>query len=67
VRWSSEHALADTLANFAGQRVAMLRTLHDVDTAADLRSLRVQQDPREKLLSDTALQKEGSPQRHREH
>jgi uncharacterized protein len=37
VRWSTEHALADTLANFAGRRVIMLRTLHDVDTAADLR------------------------------
>jgi uncharacterized protein len=37
VRWSTEHALADTLKNFAGQRVIMLRTLHDVDTAADLR------------------------------
>jgi len=35
VRWSTEHALADTLANFAGRRVAMLRTLRDVDTAAD--------------------------------
>jgi hypothetical protein len=37
VRWSSEHALADTLANFTGHRVALLRTLHDVDTAEDLR------------------------------
>jgi rSAM/selenodomain-associated transferase 1 len=37
VRWSTEHALADTLANFSGRRVIMLRTLHDVDTAADLR------------------------------
>ena len=46
VRWSSEHALADTLANFAGQRVVMLRTLHDVDTAADLRRLRVQENER---------------------
>jgi glycosyltransferase A (GT-A) superfamily protein (DUF2064 family) len=36
VRWSSPHALADTLGNFAGRRVAMLRTLRDVDTAADL-------------------------------
>ena len=35
VRWSTEFALADTLANFAGWRVAFLRTLHDVDTAAD--------------------------------
>jgi glycosyltransferase A (GT-A) superfamily protein (DUF2064 family) len=37
VRWSTEQALSDTLANFAGRRVAMLRTLHDVDTAEDLR------------------------------
>jgi rSAM/selenodomain-associated transferase 1 len=37
VRWSTEHALADTLANFSRRRVALLRTLHDVDTAADLR------------------------------
>ena len=36
VRWSTEFALADTLANFAGRRVAFLRTLHDVDTAAHL-------------------------------
>lgn len=40
VRWSSEHALADTLANFRGRRVALLRRLHDVDTAADLAKLR---------------------------
>jgi len=37
VRWSTEHALADTLANFAGRRIAFLRTLHDVDTVADWR------------------------------
>jgi uncharacterized protein len=37
VRWSTEHALADTLANFAGRRIALLRTLHDVDTAEDWR------------------------------
>jgi uncharacterized protein len=37
VRWSTEYALGDTLLNFAGRRVALLRTLHDVDTAADLR------------------------------
>ncbi|TDH58183.1 glycosyltransferase [Dankookia rubra] len=36
VRWSTEHALADTLANCAGRRVALLRRLRDVDTAADL-------------------------------
>ena len=43
VRWSTESALADTLVNFAGRRVALLRTLHDVDTAADLRRLRAQE------------------------
>lgn len=37
VRWSTEHALADTLQNFAGHGVAFLRTLHDVDTAEDWR------------------------------
>ncbi len=37
-RWSSEHALTDTLGNFRRARVAFLRTLRDVDTAADLGS-----------------------------
>jgi hypothetical protein len=36
VRWSTEHALEDTLANFTGRRIARLRTLHDVDTASEL-------------------------------
>jgi len=40
VRWSSEHALADTLANFHGRRIALLRRLRDVDTAEDLHALR---------------------------
>jgi rSAM/selenodomain-associated transferase 1 len=40
VRWSGPHALSDTLANCAGRRVALLRRLRDVDTAADLRALR---------------------------
>ncbi len=39
VRWSTEHTLADTLANFRGRRVALLRTLQDVDTAEDLARL----------------------------
>jgi hypothetical protein len=39
VRWSSEYTLADTLANFAGRRVALLRTLRDVDTAEDLAAI----------------------------
>ncbi len=40
VRWSTADALADTLANFAGRRVALLRRLRDVDTADDLAALR---------------------------
>jgi uncharacterized protein len=35
-RWSTQHALADTLRNFRGRRVAYLRMLCDVDTACDL-------------------------------
>ena len=37
VRWSSPHALADTLANLRGRRVALLETLDDVDDGAGLR------------------------------
>jgi rSAM/selenodomain-associated transferase 1 len=40
VRWSTDQALRDTLANFAGRKVALLRELPDVDTAADLRAVR---------------------------
>ena len=36
VRWSSQHALADSLANLKGARVALLEALHDVDTGEDL-------------------------------
>lgn len=39
VRWSSESALADTVANLAKRRVAFVRELADVDTAADLARL----------------------------
>ena len=35
VRWSTEHALADTRRNLRGT-MALVRTLRDVDTAADL-------------------------------
>jgi rSAM/selenodomain-associated transferase 1 len=38
VRWSTPHALADTLANFIDRPVALLRTLRDVDSVADLRA-----------------------------
>lgn len=37
VRWSSEHALADTMASLAGLRIVQVATLRDVDTVADLR------------------------------
>jgi rSAM/selenodomain-associated transferase 1 len=36
-RWSTEHALADTLRQFRHHRVGFIRCLHDVDTAADYR------------------------------
>lgn len=35
-RWSSEHALTDSLATLPGHRVALADTLRDVDAAADL-------------------------------
>jgi rSAM/selenodomain-associated transferase 1 len=40
VRWSSPHALADTLANLKGKRVAFAATLRDVDNKNDYRDLR---------------------------
>jgi rSAM/selenodomain-associated transferase 1 len=36
VRWSSPHALRDTLRNFSGLRIGYGRVLRDVDTAEDL-------------------------------
>jgi len=43
VRWSTRHALADTLANFRGHRIRLLRVLTDVDTAADLLAASLQE------------------------
>jgi rSAM/selenodomain-associated transferase 1 len=40
IRWSGPHALADTLANLKGCRIAMVTTLRDLDTADDYRRLR---------------------------
>lgn len=40
VRWSSEHALSDTLATLPGQRVGFANALSDVDTVGDLRRAR---------------------------
>lgn len=39
VRWSTEHALADTLRGLPDHRIALADTLRDVDTAADLKLL----------------------------
>ena len=36
VRWSSEHALGDTAQTLETDRIALVDTLSDVDTAADL-------------------------------
>jgi len=38
VRWSTRHALEDSLATLGSARVAFVDTLEDVDEAADLRS-----------------------------
>lgn len=40
VRWSSEHALSDSLATLPGLRIGFADTLSDVDTVADLRRTR---------------------------
>ncbi|MDT8326524.1 MAG: TIGR04282 family arsenosugar biosynthesis glycosyltransferase [Roseovarius sp.] len=40
VRWSSEHALADTVQSLGGARVALVDRLRDVDTIADLGAAR---------------------------
>jgi rSAM/selenodomain-associated transferase 1 len=40
VRWSGRHALADTLGNLAGRRVAFAATRNDVDCEEDSRRLR---------------------------
>jgi rSAM/selenodomain-associated transferase 1 len=39
VRWSTEHALADTMASLPGKRIALIDELDDVDTLADLKAL----------------------------
>ncbi len=39
VRWSTPHALADTLQNLAGRSVALVDELADVDQGADLLSV----------------------------
>ncbi|MEO1138868.1 MAG: TIGR04282 family arsenosugar biosynthesis glycosyltransferase [Pseudomonadota bacterium] len=39
VRWSSEHALADSIATLPDRRIATLDVLQDVDTLADLKTL----------------------------
>ena len=39
-RWSTEHALVDTLVNFRGRRVGFLPVMRDVDEASDLTATR---------------------------
>jgi rSAM/selenodomain-associated transferase 1 len=41
VRWSSPHALADTLRNLEGARVSFLRRLEDVDDGPSLKRARM--------------------------
>ncbi len=42
VRWSTEHALSDTIATLPNERIAYVETLADVDTGADLQRLRAE-------------------------
>ncbi|MEM6306376.1 MAG: TIGR04282 family arsenosugar biosynthesis glycosyltransferase [Pseudomonadota bacterium] len=37
VRWSTQHALSDTLVTLSGKRVGYIQPLQDVDTVKDLR------------------------------
>ena len=37
VRWSTDHALADSIATLKDHRIARVATLRDVDSAADLK------------------------------
>lgn len=39
VRWSTEHALADSIASVASQSIALIDTLSDVDTLEDLKTI----------------------------
>jgi len=39
VRWSTEHALSDSVASLGGSRIAYVDRLCDVDTAADLQRI----------------------------
>ncbi len=40
VRWSNNHALADSIASLPGKRIALVDQLSDVDTAVDLARFR---------------------------
>jgi rSAM/selenodomain-associated transferase 1 len=52
VRWSSAYALADTVANLDGKRVAFAATLSDVDIAEDFRRERASA---ERLIPSTKM------------
>ena len=44
-RWSTEHALSDTLVSLDGCRIALTNTLPDVDTIADLAPRHIRATP----------------------
>jgi hypothetical protein len=46
VRWSSPHALTDTLNNLARHRIAFAATLFDIDTEADYRRYKLGDEAR---------------------
>jgi uncharacterized protein len=55
VRWSSRHALADTVACVGERRVALLAPWYDVDTPADLLLLRAHLALRPRAAPATAI------------
>ncbi len=65
VRWSTRHALADTLASLAPLPVARAATLADIDTAADLARAGRRQ-PSAPARHQTLRKREKSPHKPRE-
>ncbi len=60
-RWSTRHALSDTLRNFRGRRIARVRTLSDVDTVADLRRYQAAEEYRASRRGSRIVSSSGMP------
>ncbi|MGX9352291.1 TIGR04282 family arsenosugar biosynthesis glycosyltransferase [Shimia sp. W99] len=60
VRWSTPHALADSIATLPHHRIATVATLHDIDTIADLRLSFSGNTPGVKIENLTIFERGGS-------